>query len=69
MQVNKNHLSTTVAAQVDAARTGVQALESAQGHLATMQECYRVRLSFLDFEDLKYCHPESCKAAKGKSVF
>ena len=42
VQANKTLLSTTVASQVDAARTGIQALENAQRHLATMQECYRV---------------------------
>lgn len=42
MQANKNLLSTSVASQVDAARTGIQALDNAQRHLKTMQDCYRV---------------------------
>ena len=41
-QAKKTLLSTSVAAQVENARTGIQALDNAQRHLATMKNCYRV---------------------------
>lgn len=39
---NKTQLSATVASQVDAARAGMELLDSAQKTLAKMQECYKV---------------------------
>ena len=42
-QANKVQLSATVASQVDAARSGMELLESAQKTLAKMQQCYDVR--------------------------
>ncbi len=41
-QANKAQLSATVASQVDAARAGMELLDSAQKALAKMQECYKV---------------------------
>ena len=41
-QANKVQLSATVASQVDAARSGMELLESAQKTLAKMQQCYDV---------------------------
>lgn len=41
-QANKVQLSATVASQVDAARSGMELLESAQRTLAKMQQCYDV---------------------------
>ena len=41
-QANKTQLSATVASQVDAARAGMELLDSAQKTLAKMQECYKV---------------------------
>lgn len=46
-QANKAQLSATVASQVDAARSGMELLESAQKTLAKMQQCYNVRAYFL----------------------
>lgn len=43
-QANKTQLSATVASQVDAARAGMELLDSAQKTLAKMQECYKVCL-------------------------
>ena len=40
---NKVQLSATVASQVDAARSGMELLESAQKTLAKMQQCFDVR--------------------------
>ncbi|BDA50552.1 Exocyst complex component 3 [Coccomyxa sp. Obi] len=40
-QANKMQLSATVASQVDAARAGMELLDSAQKTLAKMQECYK----------------------------
>ena len=42
-QANKVQLSATVASQVDAARSGMELLESAQKTLSKMQQCYDVR--------------------------
>ena len=44
---NKVQLSATVASQVDAARSGMELLESAQLTLAKMQQCYNVCLLYL----------------------
>ncbi len=41
-QANKTQLSATVASQVDAARAGMELLDSAQKTLTKMQECYKV---------------------------
>ncbi len=46
-QANKVQLSATVASQVDAARSGMELLESAQLTLAKMQQCYNVCLLYL----------------------
>ena len=41
VQANKAQLTATVASQVDEARAGIAALDEAQLHLITMQNCYR----------------------------
>ena len=51
-QANKVQLSATVASQVDAARSGMELLESSQKTLAKMQQCYDVSIQYV----LHPCH-------------
>lgn len=44
-QTNKAQLSASVASQVDAARSGLELLDSAQKTLKTLQQCYQVPLT------------------------
>ena len=43
MQVNKAQLSDTVSSQVEAARSGMELLDTAQRTLTNMRECYQVQ--------------------------
>lgn len=59
-QANKTQLSATVASQVDAARAGMELLDSAQKTLAKMQECYRVRPLPQSSRSLSLLHAFTC---------
>ena len=43
LQVNKAQLSATVSSQVEAARSGMELLDTAQRTLTNMRECYQVQ--------------------------
>jgi hypothetical protein len=61
-QANKVQLSATVASQVDAARSGMELLESAQKTLSKMQQCYNVRTHNPHYCILGWpcCHLQLC---------
>ena len=42
LQANKAQLSATVSSQVEAARSGMELLDTAQRTLTSMRECYQV---------------------------
>ena len=45
LQANKAQLSATVASQVDAAKSGLELLDTAQRTLLRMQACYKVGIT------------------------